>query len=158
MGGSGEGLVNRHISCHCEESAAGGRRSNLRIKRLLRFARNDSVKVFALLLFIVSSAYAKEVAFNIGADSNQVAFGESLQLSLNFEGTQNIPALELSNLESFQARYLGPSTRMSIVNGQVSSSITHIYSLLPVKAGVFKIGPLRFDYQGDTYISNLIEV
>ena len=150
--------MNRHISCHCEESAAGGRRSNLRIKRLLRFARNDSVKVFALLLFIVSSAYAKEVAFNIGADSNQVAFGESLQLSLNFEGTQNIPALELSNLESFQARYLGPSTRMSIVNGQVSSSITHIYSLLPVKAGVFKIGPLRFDYQGDTYISNLIEV
>ena len=38
--------MTHHINCHCEDSAEGGRRSNLLIKRLLRFARNDSVKVF----------------------------------------------------------------------------------------------------------------
>lgn len=114
--------------------------------------------IFILFLSLVSSAYAKETAFEISADSRRVSLGQGLELSLTFEGTQNIPAPELSNLDGFQARYLGPSTRMSIVNGQVSSSITHIYSLLPIKAGVFKIGPLKFDYQGDSYVSNVIEV
>ena len=58
-----------------------------------------------------------------------VSLGQGLELSLNLE-VQNIPAMELSNLEGFQARYFrGPSTRMSIVNGQVSSPLHHIYSL-----------------------------
>ncbi len=114
--------------------------------------------IFVLALSISSFVYAKEVGFEIGVEALRVSLGQSLELNLTFEGTQNIPALELSNLEDFQARYLGPSTRMSIVNGQVSSSITHIYSLLPLKAGLFKIGPLKFDYQGDSYVSNVIEV
>ena len=147
----------RYTNCHCEESASRDDEA-ISFERLLRFARNDSVKAFVLFLLIVSSAYAKEAAFEISADTRRVSLGQGLELSLNFEGTQNIPAVELSNLEGFQARYLGPSTRMSIVNGQVSSSITHIYSLLPLKAGVFKIGPLKFDYQGDSYVSNAIEV
>lgn len=133
MGGSGEGLVIAKVK--------------------------NSLKIIFFLFFLaVSCAYAKDAAFEISADSRRVSLGQALELSLTFEGTQNIPALELSNLEGFQARYLGPSTRMSIVNGQVDSSITHIYSLLPLKAGVFKIGPLKFDYQGDSYASNVIEV
>src|SRR3990167_4316618 len=77
--------------------------------------------IFMLSLSLSSFSYAKEVGFEIGVEANRVSLGQSLELNLTFEGTQNIPALELSNLEGFQARYLGPSTRMSIVNGQVSS-------------------------------------
>jgi hypothetical protein len=47
---------------------------------------------------------------------------------------------------------------MSIVNGQTSSSITHVYTLLPVKVGTFKVGPFAFEYNGDAYSSNATDV
>ena len=47
---------------------------------------------------------------------------------------------------------------MSIVNGKVSGSITHIYVLLPTKVGTFNLGPFKFEHNGDKYISNPISV
>jgi hypothetical protein len=47
---------------------------------------------------------------------------------------------------------------MSIVNGSMSSSITHIYRLIPLKTGKFKIGPFSFEHKGDTYVSNVLSI
>jgi len=102
--------------------------------------------------------FAKDINFEITVDRNKVGLGQALQLNLTFNGTQNMPALELPAIEGFQARYLGPSTRMSIINGQVSSSITHVYTLLPTKVGTFKIGPFKFEHNGDAYNSNSISI
>jgi hypothetical protein len=106
------------------------------------------------LVSCVFVCFAKDIGFEITVDRNQVQLGEPLQLELTFQGTQDMPAIELSDIDGFQSRYLGPSTKMSIVNGRVTSSITHIYTLLPVKEGAFKIGPFRLEYKGDTYTSN----
>jgi len=115
----------------------------------------------ACALFLMgrtSDCFAKDIPFEVSADKNKVSLGSSLQLSLNFNGLQNMPAPELPEIKCFQCRYLGPSTMMSIVNGKVSGSITHNYMLLPVEAGVFKIGPFRIEHNGDKYVSNQIEV
>jgi len=109
---------------------------------------------FALIcgvLLYPAVSFAKDIAFEVGLDRSKISLGERLQLELGFEGTQDMPPLDLPEVEGLQIRYLGPSTRMSIVNSKVSSSITHIYSLLPLKAGNFKIGPLTFEHNGDTY-------
>jgi len=114
--------------------------------------------IIGLTFLLHTAALAKDINFEATVDRNRVGLGQSLQLDLIFDGTQNMLAPELPAIEGFQARYLGPSTRMSIINGQASSSITHVYTLLPVKKGTFKIGPIKFNHNGDTYNSNSISV
>ncbi|MHB8155286.1 MAG: BatD family protein, partial [Candidatus Omnitrophota bacterium] len=117
------------------------------------------VKIFIILtLLLYTHVLAKEINFEATVDRNKVGLGQSLQLNLTFDGSQNLPILELSTIEGFQVRYLGPSTRMSIINGQTASSVTYIYTLLPTKVGAFRIGPFRFEHNGSTYNSNTINI
>ncbi|MDD5129039.1 MAG: BatD family protein [Candidatus Omnitrophica bacterium] len=109
-------------------------------------------------LNLTALCFAKELNFEASVDRNKLSLGDSLQLSLSFNNAQDMPAPELSSVEGFQTRYLGPSTMMSIVNGKVSSSITHNYLLLPLKLGVFKIGPFKFEHNGDKYTSNQLNI
>jgi hypothetical protein len=116
---------------------------------------------FGLVFCVLNSTHtclAKNINFEATVDRNKIGLGQSLQLDLTFDGSQNMPIPELPAIEGFQARYLGPSTRMSIINGQASSSITYVYTLLPTKVGAFKIGPFRLEYNGNTYNSNSIEI
>lgn len=131
----------------------------------LRPARNEIRrinKLFCLTAIIILTGiclcFAKTVNFELSADRNRISLGQSAQLYLTFNDTQNMQAVNLPEIEGVQFQYLGPSTRMSVVNGQVSSSITHIYTILPLKTGIFKIGPLKLEHQANTYISNEIEI
>ncbi|MDO8748801.1 MAG: BatD family protein [Candidatus Omnitrophota bacterium] len=108
--------------------------------------------------FLIFPCLAKDINFTLSTERNKVSLGSPFELYLSFEGTQDIPSMELPRMEGFQSRYLGPSTRMSVVNGQVSSSVTHSYNLAPLRVGAYKIGPFKFDYKGNSYISNSLNV
>ena len=111
--------------------------------------------IISLCVLAVLPLSAKDFNFEI-TTSGHAVLGQPLELDLTFNNTQDMPAPELPSLDNFQARYLGPSTRMSIVNGKVSSSITHMYSFLPSKAGTFTVGPFTFEHNGDKYTSNAL--
>ena len=81
--------------------------------------------VLAVVL-ISSAAYAKEINFQASIDRDVIYLGQSAQLQLQFQGSTDIPAPDIPAIDGFQARYAGPSTMMSIVNGRMSSSVTHI--------------------------------
>jgi len=116
--------------------------------------------VFAIffLLYPLRYAVCADVQFEATVDSGTVSLGSGLQLNLSFYGAQNISAPNIGSIDGFTVRYIGPSTRMSIVNGKISVSITHIYRLLPLKTGKFKIGPFSVNYAGKTLTSNSITV
>ncbi|MCX5681803.1 MAG: BatD family protein, partial [Candidatus Omnitrophica bacterium] len=119
------------------------------------------IKVFIIIssIFLLSSvAFAKDLNFEATIDRNKVGLGQSLELDLTFDGTQDMPAVDLPSIEGFQAHYVGPSTRMSVINGQVSNSITHVYTLLPTKTGTFQLGPFQAEHKGDSYHSNSVSV
>lgn len=114
--------------------------------------------ISALILLLSTHVLAKDINFEATVDRNKVGLGQSLQLNLTFDGSQNMPAPELSALDGFQVRYLGPSTRMSIINGQASSSVTYVYTLLPTKVGMLKLGPFKFEHNADTYNAGPIDI
>ena len=124
--------------------------------------KNIFIKILVVLGLLVSfsagPANGASVEFEISADRNVLAIGQGLQLQLKFEGTRSIPTPKLGDIEGFRSRYIGPSTSMSIVNTRVTSSVTHIYSLIPLKTGKFNIGPFTFDHKGDTYRSNSLGI
>ncbi|MFH1856519.1 MAG: BatD family protein [Candidatus Omnitrophota bacterium] len=114
--------------------------------------------VISAILLSVSLCFAQDISFESSVDRTKIALGSNLQLSLNFYGTQDITAPDLPQIEGFDWRYAGPSTRVSIVNSKVSSSITHIYILIPLKTGVFTIPSVSVQYKGNTYTSKPITV
>ena len=114
--------------------------------------------IIIALLMAPMASFADEIRFEAVVDSNIVSLGQSLQLSLQFTDSTKVPAPELPKINGFKLRYSGPSTRMSIVNGRISSSVTHIYRLVPLKTGKLKVGPFSFEHNGDTYVSNSLTI
>jgi hypothetical protein len=115
---------------------------------------------YLLMTFVLTSsaAYAKEIGFQAALDREVIYLGQSAQLQLQFQGSTDIPAPDIPAIDGLQLRYTGPSTMMSIVNGRMSSSVTHIYRLVPLKTGKFQIGPFSTQHEGDTYRSNVLNV
>ncbi len=107
-----------------------------------------------LPLFLSSSnCYAEDISFEATVDSNQVSLDSSFQLTLTVHGTQNASPVQLPTIDGFDSRYLGPSTHVSIINGQVSSAKSFIYNLYPQKVGQFTIPALSITIDGKTYSS-----
>lgn len=121
---------------------------------------NKTFKALTVIFFIICVACglsdAKEVKFELSLDRDNVGIGEATQLGLSFYGVQSMPAPDIGKIDGLEIRYVGPSTMMTVINGQVSSSVTHMYSVLPLKVGKFQIGPLSFKYKNDTYSSNMV--
>lgn len=113
------------------------------------------VSIFVSICFLCR---AEDINFEIAVDKRKVVIGDAVYLNLIFEGTQDIPSLQIDNIDGFSARYSGPSTRISFVNEKSSCSITHIYILIPIKTGTFNVGPFVFDHKGNKYKSNSLKV
>jgi hypothetical protein len=47
-----------------------------------------------------------------------LAVGETIQLSLTFYGTQSVGVPSVPDIKGFNLRYVGPATRVSIINGK----------------------------------------
>ncbi len=115
------------------------------------------VGVFLTVVAVSSLAFAEGISVQARVDRNHVPLNGRMQLSLDVNGTQNARPPDLT-LDGFDAQYLGPSTQISIINGQMSSSVSHTYVLTPKKEGTFTIGPIAVNVDGKTYQTQPIDV
>ncbi|TMA93463.1 MAG: protein BatD, partial [Deltaproteobacteria bacterium] len=112
-------------------------------------------RLLAVALLLPALA-AADVSVRATLDPPQVRVGEASDLSVEVDGAQNAPVPQIANVGGVSVRYLGPSTQVSIVNGQVSASITHRYSVLATQPGRFTIGPITVEYGGKTYAAGTV--
>ena len=112
---------------------------------------------FAVLLG-TSYSFASDIRFDVTVNKEKVSLGDTINLNLAFQGTQDISPVDLPDIYGFDWKYLGPSSRMSVVNGKVSSSVTHMYVLIPLEVGEFSVPPLSIYYKGKTYKSDPISI
>jgi tetratricopeptide (TPR) repeat protein len=104
-----------------------------------------------LLCLLAASSAAADISVRAQLDRSRVQVGDSADLSVSVEGAQNAPAPAVGNADGLSIRYVGPSTQVSIVNGRVSASVTHHFSVTALKTGTFTIGPITVDYDGKRY-------
>ena len=92
------------------------------------------------------------ITFEATVNSPRVSLDEVLQLTLTVTGVnENLDPISLPVLDGFSAKYLGPSTSVSIVNGDYHSERSFIYNLFPNKVGQFQIPPISATIAGQTY-------
>ena len=85
---------------------------------------NSLIYFFCLITAVLlasTASFAEEIRFDAAVNRNIISLGQSAQLSLQFRDSRSVPAPELPAIDGFKSRYSGPSTRMSIVNGSMSS-------------------------------------
>jgi tetratricopeptide (TPR) repeat protein len=133
-------------------SSSGPRRRSARAHLL--------ASVGAALLVVAAAAprAGAQVQVTASVERNRVAAGEPFVLSIEVSGAQDASAPALGGLDGFDAQYMGPSTQVSIVNGQMSASVTHRYRLVAKQQGTFTLGPFGIDYGGKHYETNRIRM
>ncbi len=107
----------------------------------------------------VSVVWAQDIRFEATVSSAKVAMNDVLQLTLTVAGAKdNIDPIDVGAIDGFDARFLGPSTNVSIVNGNYSSERSFIYNLLPTKSGHFSIPSFSVTIGGQKYTTQPIDV
>ena len=87
----------------------------------------------------------------------EAALEDQLLLTVTVEGSRSAQP-ELPDLSDFDVYSRGQSTQMSFVNGQVTSSVSYNYVLVPKRTGSFVIGPATVEVGGEVYSSQPIQV
>jgi hypothetical protein len=115
------------------------------------------ILIFIVVFFIVSGiTWAQEERFEATLEMNRASAGNPLYLYLTFYGSRDVSRPEISSIEGLRIKYVGPSTKMTVVNGKVSRSITHMYLVIPLKSGKFDIGPFSVEYRGRIYNADAV--
>ncbi len=111
-----------------------------------------------LVIFLLILCAEKTYAFSLTAkvDKTEATIQDRILLTLSIEGTQRAGSPELPPMPAFDFISRGSSTRMQIINGQITSGVDYNYVLIPKKAGTFEIGPATLDLGGKTISSNKI--
>lgn len=115
------------------------------------------VSVFLMALACVNVG-AQDIQFTAEVDQNTIALGTSAQLTLTVTGTQDVAEVQIPPVDGLDIRYLGPSTQISIVNGQYSSRKSWMYSVMPLKTGRFTIPSLSINVNGSAYTTEAVEI
>jgi hypothetical protein len=109
--------------------------------------------------FIPTSAEAQPIQIRVDLSRDTIGLDEVALLQVVITGTeQNLPAPRLPGLPMFEVYSQGQSTNLSITNGQVESSVTYRYQLVPTKAGSFVIANVAVVYRNKRFTGNEVRL
>ena len=109
-----------------------------------------------LLLLLANKTWALTLRATV--DKTEATTQDQIMLTLSVEGVQNGVTPQLPELPGFDWMSRGSSTRMQIINNQVTSGVDYRYVLVPKQIGTFEIGPATIEYKGKTIASNKITI
>lgn len=114
---------------------------------------------FKLIVVILSTNAMAEISISASVDKNTVSLNDQVILQVVVSGdVNNLPNPTLPDISDFQVYSSGRSQNISIVNGQVSSTISFNYILSPRRIGDFLIGEIVVNYQGKIYKTQPIQI
>lgn len=114
------------------------------------------VLVLSAFLFFPSLLPAETKSIVARVDKNELTLEDYVLLSLSVQGTREAP--KLPDMPAFKVQSRGSSSQVSIVNGQMSSTIEYSYLLYPLETGVFTIGPFSLEIGKSKVTSNSIQL
>ena len=124
----------------------------------LKRMKTNTLIILFLFVGIIGNSNAQDSVFQATVDRNHIPLGTSAKLTLDFQGNVDPGALELPRIDGFQVQYLGPSTKVTIINGNYSKTTSYTYNLFPLKVGTFQFPSLKIEIEGETYVSETIPI
>jgi hypothetical protein len=126
---------------------------------LTRTGRTIGLALLVLTAVGALPARADDISVSSRVDRTVVSLSDQLVLTIEVEGTmRQVGTPTLPPLDDFNVYSAGSSTNMSWVNGQMTSSRSWTYRLLPKAAGSFTIGAAEIEFGGAVYSTEPIDV
>lgn len=110
-------------------------------------------------LSLTTAVRADDISISASVDKNVVSINDQIVLEIDVSGTSsNLPNPDIPQLTDFNMYSSGRSQNVSIINGQVSSSIVFKYVLVPKTIVKTTIPPITLNYNGKIYQTQRIPV
>ncbi len=94
---------------------------------------------------------ASEVTVDASLSSLSFPLNQAARLTITVSGASHGADIEMPVIDNLRLRRQGTSSQISVVNGSISSSISHNYLVQADKSGPFTIPPIQVTVGGDTY-------
>ena len=104
---------------------------------------------FAIVMLVAGTAEADSAVITATLDPPAFRIGETADLTVTIEGRQSTKQPVIADTAGLSIRYVGPSSRVSIVNSSISSSVTHTFQVSGTRPGRYEIGPIRVEIDGE---------
>ena len=114
--------------------------------------------VLALLLLRAATWSFGDVSVTAAVDQARVNFGESVTLTISVNGAQNIPAPSIPAIDGLSLAGPAVNQSFSMINGQMSQSVSLGYQVTPTRMGEFTIPALEVKIGGKTYRTEPIKL
>jgi len=115
--------------------------------------------VVVIVCFFTAIAHANKIEMYSSVNKTSVALNETLQLTISIKGdSKSLPYFSAPTLKDFNTYGSSQSKSMSIVNGQVTNTVSYVYTLSPKKEGEYEIPSFKLDYDGQTYETEPIKI
>src|SRR5437870_2104839 len=111
----------------------------------LKMSPHGSHIVIAILMaalsgpFLLASALAETTSVTAVLSNSEVAVGQTVRLQIRVMGSRSAETPETINVDGLQIHRTGTEQHFEMNNMTVSSSVIYDYTVLPEKAGTFKI-------------------
>ena len=122
--------------------------------------RLNRYPALAMAIATISPAASGQVILDATVNADRVGIEDVLELTVEVRGADagRIPEPTLPELLDFEVAGRSSSSRVSIVNGQMSATKSYIYSLIPRREGTFEIGSAELEISGRVFRSEPIRV
>src|SRR5437588_2950084 len=97
--------------------------------------------VASIAIAVVQSTFAASPTVTAVLSDSQPEVGQMVQLEIKVNGANSANVPETISIDGLEIHQTGTSRQFEMHNFDVSSSVTYNYTILPLKAGKFKIPP-----------------
>jgi BatD DUF11 like domain len=99
------------------------------------------ITLFLIGALLTAEARAESPSVTAVLSSSETALGQPVHLQVQVNGVAKVVSPQSIEVNGLDIRYTGESQNFALRNFQTSSSITLDYTIMPMKAGTFKIPP-----------------
>ncbi|HJX97806.1 MAG TPA: BatD family protein [Chthoniobacterales bacterium] len=99
------------------------------------------ILVFAPIAIAAQYTFAAAPSVTAMLSDSQPSVGQMVQMEIKVNGAQNANVPETISIDGLEIHQTGTSRQFEMHNFDVTSSVTYNYTILPLKAGHFRIPP-----------------
>src|SRR4051812_47030688 len=103
------------------------------------------------LLGLTSQVHAASSSVTAVLSDSQPEVGQMVQLEVKVSGAQTANVPETISIDGLEIHQTGTSRQFEMHNLDVTSSVTYNYTIMPLKAGRFKIPPQTVRVGSDSF-------
>src|SRR5579864_5784173 len=104
-------------------------------------AARNHILVLVSALFCGASAFAASPSVTAVLSNSEPQVGETVQLEIKVSGAQSANVPQEISIDGLEIHPTGTSRQFEMRNFDVTSSVIYNYTIVPLRAGKFKIAP-----------------